>query len=129
MRKKMVTTMEYTTSNVQNKKTIESFSVEQLSTQQLIDLAIDSNDNGHIEIASRKELIKRGKDNIQTRIQIKKYCKNAISGLEAVLNKNTAENKEVLKSSRNKLLTSVSVLDKLQLEWQKYDLGLLHLNN
>ena len=91
-------------------------------------LAIDSSDNSFTEIESRQELIRRGNDCIQTRIMIKKSCKKTMSSLEALLNKISTENnnKEIVKPIKNKFLTSVSVLDKLQLEWQKYDLGLKH---
>ena len=100
--------------------------VNELPVDQLIDFAINSNDeySGH---RVREELHKRGKDNIHTRISIKKSCKASIAGLENILKKLEIEvNKGLEKSVKSKLLTSVSILDKLQLEWQRYDLGLKH---
>ena len=108
-----------------NKDSSANFLIEQLSVQQLIDLAIDSSNNGYIGLESRKELISRGKDNIQARIVIKKSCKAAISNLEDIFQTLDKESdKELVKSFKNKFLTSVSILDWLQLEWQKHDLGL-----
>lgn len=103
-----------------------NYLVEQLSIQQLIDLTIDSHEDEYVGLESRKELIKRGKDNIQTRIMIKKSIKEVIASLENLLKKIAIEsnNKEVVKSFKNKFLNSISVLDKLELEWQKYDLGI-----
>lgn len=121
----MTTAMEYKTTNILNKN-INSFLVEQLTMEQLIELTVDSSENSHIETRSKQELIQRGKDDIETRILIKKACKKIISNLELKLNNNTLENdeKDLAKTYKNKLLNSVSMLDKLQLEWQKYDLGI-----
>ena len=106
----------------------EKFIIEELTIQQLINLAIDL--EGEVSgLHSRQELINRGKDNIYTRITIKKVCKTAISELESLLKKVDLENitnKETIKSYKNKFLTSISILDKLQLEWQKYDLSIKH---
>ena len=102
--------------------------VHELSILTLLELGIDSENGSLIEQEVKQELIKRGKDNIQTRILIKKECKKSIASLEALLNKLDTEeqtNKEVVKSFKSKFLNSVSILDKLQLEWQKYDLGLI----
>lgn len=85
-----------------------NFSLDKLSVQQLIDLAVSSYEDLS-GFNSRVELIKRGKDNIQSRITIKKACKATILSHEC-------------NSDKAKLLSSVSVLDKLQLEWQKHDL-------
>lgn len=87
-----------------------NFSLEKLSIQQLIDLTVSSYEDV-IGFNSRTELIKRGSDNIEIRIAIKKACKATIASHENVVNK-------------SKLLSSISVLDKLQLEWQKQDLVL-----
>lgn len=109
-----------------NKKSNIDLLIDELPVEQLIDFAINTNDD-HSGIRVREELIKRGKDNIHTRILIKKSCKASITNLEVVLKKLESEtNKEVEKSFKHKFLTSVSILDKLQLEWQRYDLGLKH---
>lgn len=108
---------------VKSKEKIVSFSYDQLTIQQLIDLTIDLQENGQESKEPKQELINRGKDNIQTRILIKKACKTTINTLETPLKQNNI-NKEVLKASKQKFLTSLSLLDRLQLEWQKYDLGL-----
>ena len=103
----------------ENKNTNINFLFEELSIQQLIDLAIDSDQNKKNELESKEELIKRGYDNIQARIVIKKSCKATISSLEALLKTIVnGNNKEVAKEFKNKFLTSISILDKLQLEWQ-----------
>lgn len=126
--------MEATVEKMENKPTSKNnqtlnanFLVGQLTIQQLIDLSIDSTNDNYIENETRKELINRGKDNIQTRIIIKKICRNSISGLEVLLQRIATEknnNKEIIKSFKNKFLSSVSILDKLELEWQKHDLGI-----
>ena len=101
--------------------------VEQLSIQQLIDIAMDS-ENDNIRAHSKEELFKRGQDNIQSRITVKKACRATISGLEEIIKRfDTGKNnidKNLLKSYKGKFLTSISILDKLQLEWQRYDLML-----
>lgn len=94
------------------------FSIKELSIQQLIDLVIGSGSD-HIGLELREEIITRGKDNIETRIAIKKCCKAAVLKFEDLL-KNYNKNSEY----KNNLLNSVSLLDKLQLEWQKHDLRL-----
>lgn len=119
--------MEKNVINKDKKTTNLSFFIDQLSVQQLIDLSIDSNNDNHVEIETRKELIERGKDNIQARIIIKKVCKSAISSLETLLQSVTSEknnDKEIVKSFKGKFLNAVSILDKLELEWQKHDLGI-----
>ena len=118
--------MERKTAIKDNQKLNSNFLIEQLSVQQLIDLSIDSINDNYIENETRKELINRGKDNIQARIIIKKICRNAITGLESLLQKIATENnnKEIIKSFKNKFLNSVSMLDRLELEWQKHDLGI-----
>lgn len=100
-----------------------------LSIQELIDLSTDSQTNGSVAIDIRNELINRGKNNIETRIIVKKSCKKNILKFESLLNTFAGENngkKEVIKTFKNKFLTSVSIMDKIQLEWQKHDLGLNH---
>lgn len=105
-----------------------------LSVQELVDLAVEpqtQTDNSINEL--RSELINRGKNDIAARINIKKSCKKTISRFESLLNTISNENnsnKEVIKTFKNRFLTSVSILDKIQLEWQKYDLGILdQINN
>ena len=100
--------------------------VQQISLQQLIDLVCDSPDS-YIGSETKQELINRGRDNIQTRIQIKKTYKTKISSFESILEKaekETRSDSETIKTYKNKFLTLISILDRLQLEWQKYDLGL-----
>ena len=112
---------------LENKNEKVIFLIDQLTVKQLVDLSVDSAEDHYIGLESRNELIKRGKDNIQARIQIKKACKDSISSLDLLLQKMTNENnntKEVLKLFKNKFLNSISVLDRLELEWQKYDLGI-----
>lgn len=96
--------------NAEEKIKDTNFSLEKLSIQQLIDLTVSSYEDV-VGFNSRTELIKRGSDNIEIRIAIKKACKATIASYEDVVNK-------------AKLLNSISTLDKLQLEWQKKDLVL-----
>ena len=104
-----------------------TFSIEQLSVKQLVDLSVDFSEDQCKGLELRNELIKRGKDNIQTRIQIKKVCRDSVSNIEVLLQKTINENhsnKETVKLCKSKFLHSVSVLDRLELEWQKYDLSI-----
>ena len=121
----MTTTMDYKTLNKQNNLNLNVL-VEQISIQQLVDLSIDSLGD-KIGQETREELIKRGKDNIPVRIQIKKACKASITNIESLLKEiDEASNndKSLIRSYKTRFLNSLSVLDKLQLEWQKHDLGL-----
>ncbi len=100
--------------------------IEKLSIQELVDLALDTENNFTVSI-SRQELINRGKDSIQLRITIKKACKSVIHSLEVLLKKFDCENntdKNATKLYKNKFLNTLSLSDKLQLEWQKHDLFL-----
>ena len=124
----MTAVMENKTLNNQSNNINSNLLLEQISLQQLIDLALDTQID-HIGQETKQELIKRGKDNIHIRIQIKKLCKAAIANLESILDKinvDSKDNKETIKSYKNKFLNSLSILDRIQLEWQKYDLGLKH---
>lgn len=117
----MVLTMQSETTNIDAK-----FSLTNLSTEQLIDLCISLTDSAS-EIRIKDELVNRGKNNIQQRIVIKKQLKKFISTNEGQLKDSEIEkngNKEILKKQKNEFLTLVSIQDKLQIEWQKYDLGL-----
>jgi len=98
-----------------DKKIEDNFSIEKLTAQQLINLAIDSHED-RIGLESRTELIRRGADDIEVRITIKKACKATVLSYEQQI-KNSEES-----SLKSKFLASVSILDKLQLEWQKKDL-------
>lgn len=95
-----------------------------LSISELINKSLENNPNETINIF-KQELIKRGKDNIYTRIEIKKSCKGNISSLEDLI-KEYKEKKlndnNILSALKIKLLDIVSLIDRLQLEWQKYDL-------
>ena len=126
----MPTAMEHKTLNNQDFNLNGNFLVEKISIQQLIDLAVDSADD-HIGLQTKQELIQRGKDSIPLRIQIKKACKQTIANLESVLKEldkgiNINGNKNLLKSYKTKFLNLLSIVDRLQLEWQKYDLRLKH---
>ncbi len=122
----MTTLMEYKTLNNEVLYLAENSLVEKLSVQELIDLILDT-DNNFAVVRSRQELINRGKDDIKLRITIKKTCKNAISALEVLLKQSDCEasaDKNIIKLYKSRFLNLVSLVDKLQLEWQKYDLFL-----
>jgi hypothetical protein len=118
--------MEYKTLNNEVLTFPENILIEKLSVQELINLALDT-DNDFTIIKSRQELIGRGKDNIQIRITIKKTCKSAINDLEVLLKRFDCESnadKKNTKLYKTKFLNTLSLVDKLQLEWQKHDLSL-----
>ena len=120
----MTTLMEYKTQKDKVLSVSAKDLVEHLSVQELIDLALHA-DNDFAIASSRKELINRGKDNIQLRITIKKTCKTAINALETLLKTSDGESitdKKTTKLYKNNFLNTISLLDKLQLEWQKHDL-------
>ena len=108
-------TMELTKPNLTSTLTIE----------QLINQAIDSGSESTL-IQNRQELINRGKDNIPERIFIKKSCKASVLSIESLLKKADSENStsEITKSLKKKFLISISILDRLQLEWQRHDLSI-----
>ncbi len=111
----MTTIMESTTLNNSNKTLTTDLNIEQL-----IESALSTGGNFF-----RDELIKAGKDNVLARILIKKSCKSLLASIEASLVQlNNSTSNELAKSLKNKFLNLISILDKLQLEWQKYDLGL-----
>ncbi len=88
---------------------------------------VDSgNDNVGIKI--KQELFERGKDNIKIRIEIKKSCKSNIQNIESVLKEldNERNPAETVKQYKHRFLNAISILDRLQLEWQKYDLCFKH---
>lgn len=110
--------METKTLDTNNKTIITS----ELNIEQLIESAL--NPDGTIS-EYRDELIKRGNDNVHIRILIKKTCKASLANLETYLSHMKSDtHNEISKSIKSKFLNLVSILDKLQLEWQKYDLGL-----
>ena len=122
----MALTMENQTINIKTAKITTNVLVEQISLQQLIDLAIDSA-HDHIGLETRQELVIRGQDSIPVRIQIKKLCKATIANIESILNEvnnNSNIDIEILKSHKSRFLSSLSLLDRIQLEWQKHDLSL-----
>ena len=124
----MATLMEYKTLNNKAITLAENIVIEELTLQELVELALDSSNDFAIA-SSRQELINRGKDNIQHRITIKKTCKLVINDLETLLKRFDSEStadKKTTKLYKNKFLNTVSLLDKLQLEWQKHDLLLKH---
>lgn len=104
----------------------ESPVIEELSIQGLIELVLDTNNTLTIT-KSRQELIHRGKDDIKLRIAIKKTCKSNISDLEILLKRlESAKGLEEKNSKfyKTRFLNTLSLLDRLQLEWQKHDLAL-----
>ena len=122
----MTTLMEYKTQNDKVLSVSAKALVEHLSVQELIDLALHADDDFAV-VSSRKELINRGKDDIQLRIAIKKTCKTAINNLETLLktfDSESSTDKKTAKLYKNNFLNTISLLDKLQLEWQKHDLVL-----
>ena len=117
--------MEYKTLNTQTIS--ENVYIEKLTVRELISLVLDASDDFTI-VRFRQELINRGGDNIQVRIEIKKTCKSVINDLEILLKRFDCESDADKKNSKlykNKFLNTVSLLDKLQLEWQKHDLILI----
>lgn len=104
----------------------ENIPLVELSCEDLISLLVEESANGRIGTESRQELINRGKDNIQERITIKKLFKCKIADIEDLLRKlNEGKNNKKLTSLlQNKFLTVISLVDKLQLEWQKHDISL-----
>lgn len=102
----------------------QSTFLDQFSVRELVNFACNKHES-NFDVESKNELFKRGKDEIVVRIEIKKMLKNLIHDLELTLKDPELEsmyNKETIKSFKNKFLTLLSVLDSLQLEWQKYDL-------
>jgi parvulin-like peptidyl-prolyl isomerase len=98
----------------------------ELSCNDLISLLVEESANGRIGTESRQELINRGKDDIKERISIKKLFKNKITDIETLLKKFNEEKNNKISASllKNQFLTAISLLDRLQLEWQKYDISL-----
>ncbi len=123
----MTTLVEYKTlSNEKLFSVSEKLLVENLSVQDLINQSIDS-EREDINTTLKRELILRGRDDIQSRITIKKTFKNLINDLEFVLktlDNDDAVNKATVKLQKKKFLNMISLFDRLQLEWQKYDLAL-----
>lgn len=106
--------------------TISDYQVDKIPNLELVTIASDSASN-FLGLRCRHELIERGKDNIPTRIEIKKFCRETIHDLESAISDVEAENiynKDAIKSFKTRFLNLLSVLDKLQLEWQKHDIGL-----
>lgn len=120
----MTTLVEYKTLNNEKLFSVsEKLLVENLSVQDLINQSIQDE---NINIVLKQELILRGRDDIQSRITIKKTFKNLINDLEFVLKTldNNDDDKTTVKTQKKKFLNMISLLDRLQLEWQKYDLAL-----
>ena len=123
----MITTMNKP--SVENVISFEdSMNLENYSCKELIDMTIN-NDGSEQALHAKHELMCRGKDDIRERISIKKKCKGVILELEKEFNSSNG-NEEIsqnnIKLSKQKFLTTVSLVDKLQLEWQRYDLALKH---
>ena len=98
----------------------------ELSCNDLINLLVEESANGRIGTESRQELINRGKDDIKERISIKKLFKTKITDIETLLKKFNEEKNNKISASllKNQFLTAISLLDRLQLEWQRYDISL-----
>jgi|SRR3989338_8535276 len=98
----------------------------ELSCNDLINLLVEESANGRIGTESRQELINRGKDDIHQRITIKKSFKGKITEIESLLKKFNEEKNNKISASllKNQFLTAISLLDRLQLEWQRYDISL-----
>lgn len=105
--------------------------IEQTTINELINCCIDAPTTKN-SYEAKEELINGGRDNIRNRIQIKKAFKNIIASLEDILKETDTEitgtNKGNLKSYKNRFLSILSILDKIQLEWQKHDLGIKFRN-
>ena len=114
----MILSVEKDIMNSNIKETAQTFSLEKLTIKQLVSLSIDSAEDSAGYYA-KCELVRRGTDNIQDRILIKKNCKESLSIVESKLSTNQNDS-----SLKQKLLTVVSLIDRLHLEWQKQDLVL-----
>lgn len=97
--------------------------IDNSTTEDLINFSIESETENEITSQAKKQLIESGKDNIQERIGIKKYLKAQITKTQEELKIiEESKDKKSLKEKRVKFLAAVSLVDKLQLEWQKHDL-------
>ena len=106
--------------------TISDYQVDKVSNLELVNTASNLASD-FIGLKCRHELLERGKDNIPTRIEIKKLCRETIHDLESAISDPEAENiynKDSIKSLKTRFLNLLSILDKLQLEWQKHDINL-----
>ena len=125
----MVKTMDYLVLQEETFKITNSFNLSQLTLQQLVEIIL-LHDETLDASRAKEELIIRGRDEMNVRISIKKYCKQLILESEADLKEYTPDDlqpaKENLKTSKKKFLILLSLLDRLQLEWQRYDLTLMH---
>lgn len=102
------------------------FKIKQTSNSELVIMASNASFS-FVSSLCKQELIQRGKDNIKARIEIKKACRELIYNLETAINDPDAENtytEKTIKSFKVTFLNLLSILDKLQLEWQKYDISL-----
>lgn len=103
----------------------QPFFLKNLSMQDLINHAIENDFNQGTESSYKQELIDRGKDDIYTRIEIKKSCKVKIAEQEALIQefeRRKIHDKKTAHSLKGKLLSTISILDRLQLEWYRHDL-------
>ena len=111
---------------VQEKFETKINTLEDYSISELINKSLENDENEKIN-KFKQELVKKGKDNIYIRIEIKKSCKANVANLEELIkeyeDKKLNDNK-LLRALKIKLLDIVSLIDKLQLEWQKHDLRL-----
>ena len=101
---------------------------KELSEEQLIDTVVIQEETADA-YKSKEELINRGKNEVSKRIIIKKLCKHLILESENRLKENAStdlSSKEAIKMQKKRFLTLLSLSDRLQLEWQKYDLALRH---
>lgn len=104
---------------------IKELNIKNYSIQELIDKYM--NDSYEYQNIYKAELIERGKNNIYNRIAVKKSCKNNIAHQESIVKEiesKTAANKELISYIRKRFLEAISLLDRIQIEWQRYDVHL-----
>ena len=109
-------------------QTEEKFEIKNnnLSITDLITKSLENDSSEKINVF-KQELISKGRDNIHTRIEIKKSYKSNIANLEAMITEceeKKLTDKKLISALKIKLLNIVSLIDRLQLEWQKHDLRL-----
>lgn len=125
----MVKTMDYSVIQKEIFNVANSFNLSQLTLQQLVEINL-LNDEPNAASRAKEELVNRGRDEMNTRISIKKYCKQLILESETNLKESSASDslvvKENLKLNKKRFLTLLSLLDRLQLEWQRHDLALMN---
>ena len=113
--------MDYSVAQKETFQISDAFNLSNLTSQQLIEMVLINDDSADM-VKAKHELVNRGKDEMNIRISIKKYCKQLILESETSIK----ECDESLKTSKKNFLNLLSLLDRLQLEWQRHDLTLMH---